>query len=255
MDKVVLATMLPGASKVDDMNLNPTWKSPVYTDNGVKTAFVKLVEPRKIFVECACAILGRALGLPMPSPMVVKVTHDALPEVVAKGESKIAFGSEDVGHPSFRRRINDSSAEAMDLLGQYVQLLEISVFDEWIANHDRNIGNILFDGKIFSFIDHELALPSVMTDSSSACDNQLLRVFFSNKCEFEQHKASKSVNTRILPGYTVLELNEIVDNTLAVKYFNAKDSSEVVKVLAKRIDQLIPLVHNRIGFKQQGIAI
>lgn len=256
LDIVELATMLPGAQKVDDKNLNPTWKAHVLTNSGTKTAFVKIVNSRKIFIECVCAIVGRNLGLPIPSPMIVQVKHEALGDVVPKDEFLLAFGSEDAGHPSFRRRMNKDSDEAMALLKKYSKLLEISVFDEWISNHDRNVGNILFDGKTnFVFIDHELALPAELSPDFVAHDNQFLRVFFAGISEFEKHQVSKKVRDKLVPDYTAVELKTVIERTLSSLYFKDEEALNIIDILEKRITHVSSLTNNRIAIKQQELAI
>ncbi|ATI44563.1 HipA family kinase [Vibrio parahaemolyticus] len=254
---VELVTMLPGAQKVDDQNLNPTWKAHVITSEGTdRVAFVKLIEPRKIFVECFCALVGRNLGLPIPKPMVVNVLHDALPCSLPVGTTSLAFGSEDASHPSFRRTIQQNEPEAMKLIRAYSKILEVSIFDEWISNGDRNIGNILFDGKsIFNFIDHELALPQGTNKDTVASDNQLLRACFGILSEFEKHRASSKAKKNIKPELDAVDLKTALDNCLPSVYYSSIDATLIKDILQSRLLTVTNHVDLRIGLKQQGLAI
>ncbi|MFS1902353.1 HipA family kinase [Vibrio lentus] len=156
MDSIEFATMLPGAVFFKDSNRNPTWRAHIRVEDETKAAFVKLIEPRAIFVECACAILGRTLGLPIPKPVIVLITSESL-DCFKEGQHVLAYGSEDVKHPSFLRMFTDDVDEAFKILAQHPKLLDVSLFDEWIANSDRNMANVLYGGgNDMYFIDHEL---------------------------------------------------------------------------------------------------
>lgn len=257
METVELVTMLPGAQKVDDQNLNPTWKSHVINaDQTSSVAFVKFIEPRKIFVECFCALIGRKLGLPIPKPMVVNVTHDALSCTVPSGQQVVAFGSEDAAHPSFRRRIAQDEPEAMKLIRAYSKILDISLFDEWIANRDRNVGNILFDGKsVFHFIDHELALPAGFTKDFKASNNQLMSACITILSEFERHKASSDIKKTLHPQLTALDLKKALDNSLPDAYFNYIDAEVVKNILHDRLSTVTTHADVRMNIGQQSLAI
>lgn len=257
METVDLVTMLPGAVKVDDQNVNPTWKAHVlHADSSISVAYVKLIDARKIYIECFCALLGRNMALPIPKPLLVNVPHESLSCSVTDGQSCIAFGSEDAAYPSFRRKFNQDQPEAMKLLKAYSKILNISVFDEWIGNGDRNIGNILYDGKsLFNFIDHELALPKGLSKDNRATKNQLLSSCFSTLSEFEKHKASKNILNDIHPQMSGMDLKSALDNCLASIYFNEADAEEIKDIVSDRLSTLAQHSDLRMGIKQQGLAI
>jgi len=104
IEQVRVGTMLPGANPINDNgNINVTFKAHVKTHKEVIVAYVKLIPDREIYIECVCAIIGRALGLPIPSPLIVRVDHNTL-NSIPLGEYKLAFGSEDSVYPSLKRR-------------------------------------------------------------------------------------------------------------------------------------------------------
>lgn len=257
METVELVTMLPGAVKIDDQNVNPTWKAHVlHSDDSISVAYVKLIDARKIFTECFCALLGRNMGLPIPKPLLVNVPHDSLTCSIQVGQSCIAFGSADAAYPSFRRKFNQNQPEAMKLLKAYSKILDISVFDEWIGNGDRNIGNILYDGKsLFNFIDHELALPKGLSKDNCANKNQLLSSCFGTLTEFEKHKASKNILNDVHPKMSGIDLKSTLDKCLARIYFNEADAEKLKDVVSDRLSTLTHHSDLRIGIKQQGFAI
>lgn len=246
---VQLGLMLPGGVAFDDKNLNPTWKSPILTnDNGVVTAFVKALPPRKLFVECACALIGQSLGLPIPQPMIVKVTHDSLPDLLKPDDEYYAFASIDVGYPSFRRPISQDSQLAMDKLMAFKKTVDIGLFDEWIANYDRNIGNILYDGgEDFFFIDHELAIPENLPSSQPASRNELLNQY-AKKSEFERYKISKSCKENTTAQYSKVPLPLLSEKAYASSYITeSADILSIINFLTERIHNLSELVSHRLN--------
>lgn len=255
MEQVLVGNMLPGGTPFKDENVNPTWKAHVQTHDGIKVAFVKQVDARSLYIECVCAVIGRQLGLPIPAPIIVKVTNLAMPNLPV-GQTALAFGSEDAQYPSFRRFINGNNNEAVNKLASFSKTLDIGVFDEWIANWDRNIGNMLYDGKDdFYFIDHENAIPLGLSHTDPAQGNEILRCLYSNLSEFEKHKVSKSVMSEYLPSYSTLAFPLISEKTLASQYLGEDDILSVIKFLTERLQSLSNLFDKRIDIKQRGLAI
>jgi len=255
MERVTVANMLPGGVPFNDHNVNPTWKAHVQTPEGVKVAFVKLVEPRALYVECACAVIGRSLGLSIPAPLIVKVTNTALASVPA-GKIHLAFGSEDAKYPSFRRYMNSDSQEALEKLASFSKTLDVGIFDEWIANWDRNIGNMLYDGKDdFYFIDHENAIPKGLEHGEPASDNQILRCLYSNLSEFEKHRLGKGVDTDFAPKVRSIPFALLAEKTLASYYLEDHEITQIVDFLTARVNSIKTLFSHRVGVKQQGLAI
>lgn len=254
LDSVELATMLPGAVLFKDSNRNPTWRAHIRYENQTKAAFVKLIPPRAIFVECACALLGRSLGLPIPKPAIVLITSESL-DCFAEGQHVLAYGSEDVRHPSFLRMFSDDYDHAFELLSQHPKLLDISLFDEWIANSDRNMANMLYGGSndIF-FIDHELAVPEDLESNCAAEDNQLLRVCYSEVSEFEKHRIKKQVVSSLLPSYEDVPFALLSEKASATSYLDECDVVEVIQFLTQRLQHLKNLFDERIKISQRDLV-
>lgn len=253
MDSVKIGVMLPGATIFNDQNVNPTWRSHIRTHEKITVAFVKRIPFRELYIESVCALLGKNLGLPIPQPFIVQITHECFNEI-PEGQFELAFGSEDAGYPSFRRYAQ--SQEAFERLKEFSKTTDIGIFDEWIANYDRNVGNILYDGTDnFSFIDHEHALPLTLKPSEPARDNQILRVIYSIKSDFEKFRLCKSLDENILPQYTSLRLDCLLDKTLANHYMDNKTATDIIYFLQQRIECLNNLVKMRVQLKQQELAL
>ncbi|MGK0255189.1 MAG: hypothetical protein ACI9OE_002712 [Mariniflexile sp.] len=253
MEQVEIGVMLPGAQLFNDLNVNPTWKAHVKTHDNVITAFVKQLSPQKLYIECVCAVLGRYIGLPIPKPIIVKVTSDNFPDI-PKDKFHLAFGSEDANYPSFRRYAE--SKEAMQKLKKFAKTLDIAVFDEWISNWDRNVGNILYDGgNNFSFIDHENAISPSLSPEASAKDNQIVDVIYAVQSEFDKYRINREVQSSILPQYENLPLSILSDKTFASLYLADEEILSVITFLEKRIENLGVFFKKRLKLKQQELVI
>ncbi|MGK0376782.1 MAG: hypothetical protein ACJA1Z_000586 [Patiriisocius sp.] len=253
MEQVEVGLMLPGAQLFNDLNVNPTWKAHVKTHDNVITAFVKQLSPQKLYIECVCAVLGRYIGLPIPKPIIVKVTSENFPEI-PKNKFNLAFGSEDANYPSFRRYAE--SKEAMEKLKKFTKTLDIGVFDEWISNWDRNVGNILYDGgNNFSFIDHENAISPPLNPEDYAQDNQIVNVIYAVQSEFEKYRVNREVQSSILPQYKDLPLSILSDKTFASSYLTDKEILSVITFLEKRVDNLGTFFTQRLQLQQQELII
>ena len=153
--------------KIEQGVLNPFTLSPVGA--GVNSAqyavvnigglsqrcVVKQVGDREVAAECFCALLGNALSLPTLTPVIV--THPS--------DNGVWFGSRDAAYPSLSARlnigetVNQPQLFALALvLSAWAQVGHVISFDELIANGDRNPGNVLWNGAVFTIIDHERSL-------------------------------------------------------------------------------------------------
>jgi hypothetical protein len=121
------------------------------------TAYAKRLDDLQFLVELMAALIGIEMGLPIPEPAA------ALSE-----NNELWFASVDMKYPDLSRHLlieNDRIAntpqntEIFYRLANWPAIQQAIGFDEWIANADRNLGNVLFDGKDkFYLIDHNLAM-------------------------------------------------------------------------------------------------
>ena len=158
IEPVELAVVSSRPNKITDKNIrgvSPLWRGLIFTQSNREIrAYIKDVPLCELVSEVVCGVVGRALGLPVPRPfIVVNVKHEFdLPR------DTFLFASEDLGHPSMRRLVEREGHGVFDMLASWSRLYEATVFDEWIANPDRNQGNLLVQGADdFVLIDHALA--------------------------------------------------------------------------------------------------
>ncbi|WP_398307851.1 hypothetical protein [Zoogloea sp.] len=116
---------------------------------------VKMVGDREIAAECFCALLGDALSLQTLTPVII--THP--------GDNSLWFGARDAAYPSLSARLNIGATvnqhqlvALAQILATWAQVGHVISFDELVANGDRNPGNVLWNGTVFTIIDHERSL-------------------------------------------------------------------------------------------------
>lgn len=149
---IELANVVPGATFLgaEDKGVNETFVGSIDTISGRYRAYIKVLGGRQLVNELLSSTVGRAVGLPIPQGYLLKVLPTDLPEsvVLKKHNSEVlAFGTRDVGQPSLKRRIKKEGNSVLSTLFTSWKEWETAViFDDWIANVDRNPGNLLIGG-------------------------------------------------------------------------------------------------------------
>lgn len=136
--------------------IHSAWRCRVrFADNTQGDAYVKDVPPRRMVAEIVAATLAEQLALPVAEPILV-----------IKGDA-VLFGAVAVAARTFRVALQSGGEQALVRLRAWPSLMGACGFDDWVANPDRNMGNMLHDGnKMFWLIDHEFALADGLLDDA-----------------------------------------------------------------------------------------
>ena len=136
----------------------PPMRAKIRLDDGRSVqAIVKRLPPRELAVECFCAQLLERWGIPTP------------PAALVRDGDALLFASLDTHYPSLKRRFGiaptlpapERAARALAaarVVREWDETPLVIAADEALGNHDRNLGNILWDGESRSYIDHAAAL-------------------------------------------------------------------------------------------------
>ena len=162
-------------------NVNQTFKALVVSSSSPDpfAAIVKDLPHRELFNELISFLVLQGLGLPVPEAYIglVPSSEASISEAPKVGEDlRAVFVSKEVPSPSLRMVSGlDSSATNVQLhtcleklvpqIAKWAMLGELYAFDSWIANIDRNLGNLLFSGSASGepdvwIIDHGKTLTS-----------------------------------------------------------------------------------------------
>lgn len=213
--------------------------------------YVKRVEPRTLAVEVICAVVGRAVGLPIPRPALVMVTKRAMPDLA---HDTVFFGSESVANPDLKHWMEKDVERAIFSLSTWSKLLDAGCFDEWIANADRHGGNLLYGGgSDFALVDHSEALPLGLAHPDPALGNSLLLIASEQKSEKQLNalfnKAKKSTQ-----HYGGVKVQDSIRDILTGVCDHATVDS-LLAFLHQRIESLLMLISNRIGYAQNSLVL
>lgn len=244
--RVLLATAVPSSVWKQIGRKGNTFEGEIISDEGVVSAYVKLLGPEDVLKEALCAVLAKRLSLPITQPYYVEVRNN---EQFFGGKklSTPAFGLGRPSIPSFKIQ-SDAVAE---ILNKWPELLKCAVFDLWIANSDRYPStNLTFErnGTIWIF-DHDDALASHLSPST-AVTSQLLGYATEDKGQMDLYRLRRD-------GWLIAE--EIADldwkeirkdvqpNTVegGSQFFDRYS-----KFLQARVSHLQKLIHEGLGLRQ-----
>lgn len=212
-------------------------------------AYAKKLDDRQLLAEIIAALLGRSIGLPIPEPVLA---------LSADGRD-IWFASIDVKYPDlsksltiFGPHIQDSpdNRAVLKKLADWKHINTAIGFDEWIANGDRNPGNIIADGNgDYYLIDHNLALQTTVS-VSDPIKNQLLNIkqFFS--------EGDEKTALQIIAEIEAMAAG--IHDDFLLKCFNFENQTvasstiaDIVDFLRIRLHYLPAIVKEKIPTRQQ----
>ncbi len=169
MEPIGLATLFRPPKRAPYPGISNLWFGEAVTESGDMRMYIKQVTQEEMLSECLCAIIGRELGMNIPTAYLV-ADHTG----VTGGD--VLFGSVDAEMVSIKQRIQDNDPGIIDAMTQWRDRYGAALFDEWSANPDRHGGNLLWDGSAqWVLIDHALALwSSLKTPRPELESNNLL---------------------------------------------------------------------------------
>lgn len=146
---IELGHALPGGMLLqDDKGVNETYRGVIEIGPARLSAYIKLLPDRQLVNELFASVLGRLVGLPVPRGFLVEIRRTDYPDsplMIALGLSAApAFAVEAIACPSALRRLDLQSVAARErLLRAWPHWYSAAAFDDWIANADRHLGNLL----------------------------------------------------------------------------------------------------------------
>jgi hypothetical protein len=150
---IEVATVLRGAQPFNTGNVNATYVGQILLQDGaIRQAIIKDLDARELANELMAAAIALTVGLPMPTPYVAASPVGSLPSnkgPIIQGR-QLTFATVDANTPSLRqlvlyRGIPNFPALISELLN-WPGIGLLYAFDSFVANIDRNLGNVLFGG-------------------------------------------------------------------------------------------------------------
>lgn len=217
---------------------NSSFRCFATCDSEEYPVIAKYLPDIEILKELICSILGRLIDLPIPEPILLLDNNE-----------KYCFGSIDVGYPNLFHFLNTDDPyylEFHSIIKNWSDLESASFFDEFVLNHDRHSGNLLYNGKDIMMIDHGLTIhsdkfePNYGENWNNILFNHLLCKFVNLSCEhkLEENKLCNKLNNWC---------SEINDNNLIDKTMNK------IPVAHERLNELLLFMKERSKFIQKII--
>lgn len=179
---IEVGNVVPGASRLTgaDSGINETFLGTVRTETEEHRAYIKVLDDKELVNELLACVLGRSMGFPILEGFLLRARDSDLPEsrklAETPGQDRLVFGSKSGNAPSFLKRFNGDWASAKNFLAnnRFERWQDIIVFDDWIANVDRHVGNLLIEpGNKVWWIDHSHAFTgSQWREGELVCDGK-----------------------------------------------------------------------------------
>lgn len=241
-----------------------TYKAQVLDDQDrTITAYVKLtVDPRKIIAELAASQVGRALGLNIPRPYLVLVNTDEIPDqfesAFAKRGYMLCFASKQVSDRGYSLERAFTSEPAMTNLAisRLFDMNSTVVFDELIANTDRNLGNLIYspEKKGVWMIDHGRALTGEYWDLWDLVPDQYVTNSLadtnSHSWDEARRRAVLKEAQKMVVACAELSLDELDKEGHYSRIDKGTDRSQIAAFLKERIQHTVPLLCKRLQIEQ-----
>lgn len=214
-------------------------------------AYVKLLPPKQMYAEILSAALAQYLGLPVPYTSIVVARGS---DVGINATMVPCLASVDTGARPVARMVRMD--EVSGLLNKWAHRRTAIVFDELIANADRNLRNLLLghDGKLW-LIDHEEALGDPLSDPHRTICNHLLQRLLQDVQTFERRRSGQ------LLAEQARALGECDFRQHALKSLpgncrvDAAHVDQVVEFLQARIHHMPRLIGNSVDPNQPHLDL
>ena len=238
------------------------WLGSAYDESGEDIQVVlRICGAMPTAAELVCAVVGRALGLPVPEPFLVRTAPDSFPgSRFARPAPALRFASHNVGGETFQQLLSARSDYAQRLLERWKHFLPVTVFDEWMANPDRNLGNILYVAGSLYLIDHAEAFGSSERQLFGLADLTAQR--FANilgdilvKVSTPRQKATRLEDAKrwIHDRAGALPLADALEAAGLVHVLNDETRRELLDFVRSRLDLTHSLLCHRFGIPQLSL--
>ena len=245
LQTVQLMIVPPNSVPVRDSGI---WRCTVFVEDRPADDFVKLIPPYQIVREVLCALIAQEVGLPVLRPGVV-----LLNDAPFQTSERVAYGTLATPEQSLLRSMHDDSV-LRSQLSRWPHLPLAIAFDEWIANSDRTVRNLLFRGASdFVLIDHGEAIPNGMP-VGGAVPNLLARLAYADVNRDELRLAVGRVQDAAV-AFDRIDMVSIQNASLAGNWDLDGMLSECCRFLTDRLAHLNDLIAQSLGVGQRNLPL
>jgi len=263
---IQLGNVVPGAKLLDKdgRGVNETFVGFIDVPSGRLRAYIKVLPGRQLMNELVATTLGRALGLAIPEGYLVRARPSDLPEsahLAAHSAEAMVFASGETSAPDLKRRMKaEGTAALAALFTAWHGWVPCMAFDEWLANGDRNPGNILFGGPgDIWLIDHSHCFTGPNWHASQLVPQGVWRnVIAENRIPTltlpERIEAKKRVAS-LIPTLAALDCLSAFAASQAGAFLSPADAATLQGFIASRVSYLYDILSYRLGIPNLGGAL
>lgn len=245
----MLGTLTRGSEQIKG-TANPVYAGLISTaEKGFVHSHVKLLDESGFFVESVCAWILQDSEIPSPQAFWIQVNKSVLPRgskwPYGAANSMLCFGTETIINA--RTLKQEPSTEMAQKLLRWDACHSSGVFDEALANDDRQVGNILTNGKGFWLIDHGRTFAhgyrepkSLLRHTSPLFSNMFLNIIAGEKMSVRM-KLREKVNAacgKVIASINALPLDQLVNNpdlSEGIRHFLNSRSENLIENCMKRL--------------------
>ncbi len=223
--------------------------------------YFRLAEGSFLAAELLGALLALSAGLPTPQPYVLRIDAGMLEgsrfRPGAATQPLLCVATHDMGGASFAQLLAEHSDSARALLRQWHALLPATAFDEWIANPDRNFGNLLFVARELWLIDHADAFGGPqreLLDLHELVDKRLtnkLAILLGRDTPTQRRDHLAAAHRWLSATAASLNLADLARHTR--HWQNEAQAHALVQFLAQRLRITHRLLCERLGYPQLAL--
>ena len=221
-----------------------TGRGWAYTTAGIAPVAFKRIPHHQLVREVLCNLLAQMVGLPVPTPCVLDIRESELWD----GEESFVFATSYEGHSDLLQRAR-LSPTVVSRLVRWPNFLEMIAFDEWIANEDRTLSNLLFaGGREFLLIDHGESLPNYMSKGTKFRNGLARHLIASEPGTTRQSLAQRVKDS--CAEFGQLDFRQLETAALLGSWKGNPEFGECVRLLQDRVNELPALIEEEFQVGQ-----
>lgn len=232
---------------------------PAHPDEPAVPLYMRLGEGGALVAELLCGCLARALQLPAPDVFLVAAPVGRLPRskfAHSKGMT-LCVGTRDIGGKTFSQLLAEDADAALPLLRDWPELGKVAAFDEWLANPDRNTGNLIYVAQTMHIIDHAEAFGGCsrelfpLGELTDAAFSNVLGEMVQRAFDHDRKHGLLSQTLQWLSGVvSQTDIGQIVESARTEYWLAPADKVELLNFIKTRLAITHALLCHRLGHPQ-----
>lgn len=223
--------------------------------------YVRIGPPRMLVAELVCGRLARQLGLPAPEVFLVTVPAGTLSgsQLLPLDADHLCVGTFDLGGEDFAQLLSHDAPACQAILAAWPHLGHVLAFDEWTANLDRNLGNLVYAARQVHIIDHAEGLGGHVCDVEALA--KLVNVMLVNKLgdlfvvanDRQKNRLLKQLGAWLIKEAAAVDVPRIVQAACLGEWHTIQQDVQLIDFVQQRLLHTHTLLCKRLGQRQMHL--